>query len=196
MNIQPIQNDISLRGNKNTPWKKFKNRIVQKGIDMFPVKTADGSENAMRRRSRIDDEISKPAQNRGILGATALITQPVIDACNHKVDKETRQVSVNRTIAKILAGTLVGMFVVRGPVYKAVVKMTDIKGAKRIDRALIPKKYMSEMAQNEKFLRNYRSALSMSIALLAMCITNFFLDAPLTTFLTNIFNEKTGGKHD
>ena len=47
---------------------------------------------------------------------------------------------------------------------------------------------------NPKFLKNYRSALAMAIALLAMCVTNFVLDAPLTAILTNYLNEKTEEK--
>lgn len=34
----------------------------------------------------------------------------------------------------------------------------------------------------------------MAIALLAMCVTNFVLDAPLTAMLTNYLNEKTEEK--
>ena len=46
-----------------------------------------------------------------ILGATALATQPVIDLKNKEVDEETRMTSVARTIAKIVAGTIVGVVV-------------------------------------------------------------------------------------
>ena len=125
---------------------------------------------------------------------SALLTQPAIDASNHKVDKETRRVSVNRTIAKIIAGTGVGMFVVRGPIYKGILSMTNIKGNSKFSKALLPKKYLKELNDNPKFLKNYRSALAMAIALLAMCVTNFVLDAPLTAMLTNYLNEKTEEK--
>jgi hypothetical protein len=128
------------------------------------------------------------------MGATALLTQPTIDYYNHRVDDETRTVSRNRTVAKIVAGTLVGMFVVRGPVYKLVEKMTNVKGTGKWSKALIPNEILQEISGNETYLKNYRSTLSMVIALVAMSITNFVLDAPLTIFFTNLLNEKSGIK--
>ena len=53
------------------------------------------------------------AEQRLILGVTALATQPFIDAHNKSVDEETRKVSVARTIAKIIAGTLTGLLSVK-----------------------------------------------------------------------------------
>ena len=91
--------------------------------------------------------------------------------------------------AVILAGTTVGMFAVRGPIYTMIEKMTDIKGTSKSSKALLPKKYLSEMTKNEKYLSNYRTALSTGIALAAMCVTNFVLDAPFTIFLTNYFKD-------
>lgn len=191
MNIQPIQyNNISMQGNPNSNWNKLKHRVVQKILDTTPEVTAKESARKLEKMKKVDEIISKPAENRGIMGLTALITQPAIDSCNHKVDEDTRRVSINRTIAKIIAGTCVGMFVVRGPIYKGIEKMTDIKGSSKYSKALIPKKCFNELYNNPKFLKNYRSALSMGVALLAMCVTNFVLDAPLTIFLTNLLNKK------
>ena len=42
------------------------------------------------------------------------MSQPFIDASNKNVDEKTRKVSVARTIAKIIAGTLTGYFVRKG----------------------------------------------------------------------------------
>ena len=50
-------------------------------------------------------------EQRIILGATALATQPFIDLNNKDVDEETRKISAARTIAKIIAGTTVGVIV-------------------------------------------------------------------------------------
>ena len=186
MNIQPIQNNISMQGSKDT-WSR---RIKQKILDAIPEATAKESDRKLETWKKIDNKISKPAENRAIMGITALVTQPAIDYQNHKVDKETRRVSRNRTIAKILAGTGVGVFVVRGPLYDLITKMTDIKGGGKYSKSLIPKMFLKEISENEKFLKNYRSTLSMFIALLAMCVTNFALDAPLTVLLTNLFNDK------
>ena len=132
--------------------------------------------------------------NRGIMGATALISQPTIDYYNHRVDDETRTVSRNRTIAKIIAGSLVGMFVVRGPVRNLVKRMTNPFGNSKLSKLLIPKKYIQELMQNKDYLENYRDALSMLLALIAMCYTNFKLDAPFTNYLTNKFNQKSSNK--
>lgn len=185
--------------NPNSYWNRIKRSAAQKIIDAAPKNTVKESARRLEKWEKIDDRISRPATNRGIMGATALLTQPAIDGCNHKVDKETRTISMFRTTAKVIAGTFVGMFVVRGPLYKAVQNMTDIGGKSKYSKALLPKKYLSEIAANPKFLKNYRSALSMVMALLAMSVTNFVLDAPLTIFLTNLFTEKHKermAKHD
>ena len=50
-------------------------------------------------------------EQRIILGATALATQPFFDYYNKNVDEDTRKVSTARTIAKIIAGTAVGIAV-------------------------------------------------------------------------------------
>lgn len=196
MNVQPINNSISMQGNPNNFWNNLKRKVSQKAIDALPLHTVKESAKKIETWEQIDSFMSRPAENRGIMGATALLTQPAIDYHNHKVDKETRRISRNRTIAKILAGTGVGMFVVRGPIYKAIQSMTNIRGNSKFSKALLPKKYLNDIAQNPKFLKNYRSALAMSIALGAMCITNFVIDAPLTALLTNYLNDKTEVKDE
>ena len=193
MNTMPVNsnNNVSMQGNW---WRKFKDCVGQKTIDTFKEHTFKDSARLREVRDERNDIMSSPMWNRGIMGATALVTQPVIDNYNHRVDEETRVVSRNRTIAKILAGTTVGMFVVRGPIYKAIESITNIKGTSKYAKLFLPKKFLNEIAKNETFLKNHRSALAMFIALLAMCGTNFLLDAPLTIFLTNLFNEKSGIK--
>ena len=198
MNIQPIQyNSVSMQGKKpDRAWDKFKRRMAQKVIDVLPSHTQKETPRKLEEWNKFDNWVSKPAQNRAIMGATAILTQPAIDYNNHKVDKETRRVARNRTIAKIIAGTCVGILV-RGSAYKAVTNMTNVAGKTKFSKALLPKKSLSEIANNEKFLKNYRSALSSSLAILAMCVTNFVLDAPLTVFLTNRLNAKKGDeKHE
>ncbi len=204
MNIQPVQyynnynnyNNVSMQGKKGNSWSRLKRRIAQKVLDVLPSHTQKESPRKIDEWNKFDNWVSKPAQNRAIMGATAIITQPAIDYNNHKTDIETRRVSRNRTIAKIIAGTCVGILV-RGSAYNAVESMTNINGKSKYSKALLPKKYLSEIAHNEKFLKNFRSALSSSIAILAMCVTNFVLDAPLTIFLTNKFNQKKGDeKHE
>lgn len=187
MYIQPNQNNVNMYGSPKKP--NFWKRIKQKALDVIPTRTFEDSPKKLEQWKKVDEFVSHPANNRLIMGATAILTQPAIDYCNHKVDKETREVSMCRTIAKILAGTLVGI-VVRGSCYKMVEKMTNINGKSRISKSLLSPKYKAELIKFETFLKNHRRALSNASAILAMSVTNFLVDAPLTVFLTNHFNEK------
>ena len=198
MKIYPVSNNnnISMQGKcKNPNWimKPFR-RFEQWLLDTSPSHTSKESKNTIKNQDKMTYWVSHPMWNRGILGATALLTQPTIDYYNHRVDDETRTVSRNRTIAKIVAGTLVGMFVVRGPVHKLVEKMTNPFGNGKYSKALLPKQDIEELAKNKTYLKNYRATLAMVLALGAMCITNFVLDAPLTIILTNMLNDKSRKK--
>lgn len=187
MYVQPNYNNVNMRGSEKN--SSFWKRLKQKALDAIPEATFKDSTKNMAKWKKYDEAASHPAKNRLIMGVTALATQPAIDYYNHKVDKETREVSRIRTIAKILAGTAVGI-AVRGSCYKLVTNMTQIKGNGRFSKALLPTKYLKELIEVKKFMDNYKSALSTSLAILAMSVTNFVIDAPLTVFLTNHFNEK------
>lgn len=192
MYIQPNYNNVNMRGSEKNSgfWKRLK----QKALDAVPESTFKDGTKKVAKWKKYDEAASNPAKNRLIMGVTALATQPAIDYYNHKVDKETREVSRNRTIAKILAGTLVGI-AVRGSCYNLVKKMTNIKGTGKFSKALLPTKHLKDLVKEPTFLKNYRNALSTSLAILAMCFTNFAIDAPLTVFLTNYFNEKRQENH-
>ena len=167
--------------------KNFREKLFQKLLDALPEKTLkDGSAKA----DKFNNVLSRPDVNRFIMGATALLTQPTIDYYNHRVDEETRVVSRNRTIAKILAGTSVGI-IVRGICYQAINKMTNLNGTKKYSKWLIPEQWAKKFADNPTKLGNYKNALSTSIALCIMLFTNFLIDAPLTVYLTNKFNAKS-----
>ena len=191
MYIQSINNsnNISSYGKPNGKNNGFTDRVMQKIIDIIPKHTTKESARKLETWSKRDNWVSKPMQNRAIMGVTAMMTQPVIDYNNKRVDKETRKMAFFNRCAVILAGTTVGMFAVRGPIYTMIEKMTNIKGTSKSSKALLPKKYLSEMTKNEKYLNNYRTALSTGIALAAMCVTNFVLDAPFTILLTNYFKD-------
>lgn len=191
MNIQPNNNNISMTGiggKKPSSWQSIKNRVKQGILDTLPSATFK-DENKVEKWKKIEERISKPAENRLIMGATAILTQPVIDMNNKKVDEETRRVSRNRTIAKILIGTGVGICI-RGSCYELVQKMTNLEGTCKHSKSLIPDKYLQEFTHSLKFLKNYRSALSTALAILVMSVTNFAIDAPLTAMLTNKLNSK------
>ena len=195
MNIYTVSNNynISMQGKGKSPnwFKKQLKRVEQKFLDMMPCSTSKESKNSVKNWDKSSHWVGDPMWNRGIMGVTALLTQPAIDYYNHRVDDETRTVSRNRTIAKIIAGTTVGMFVVRGPVYKMVEKMTDLNGKSKLAKKLLPKTYIKELMENPNALKNYRSSIAMVLILGVNCITNFVLDAPLTMFLTNYLNKKS-----
>lgn len=202
MYIQPNYNDYNINmygaGSKPGFWKRLK----QKAMNALPEATFKDNNKNMERWDKYDKAVSHPAKNRLIMGITALATQPTIDYFNHKVDKETREISTIRTVSKIVAGTLVGI-AVRSSCYGLVKKMTNIKGKGKFSKALLPTKHLNDLIKNKTLLDNYRSALSTTLAILAMCFTNFAIDAPLTIFLTNYANQKRvdnkamkGGKVD
>lgn len=199
MNIQPISNNVNMQGKSpglpkdNGAWRKAVDKLKQKVIDLLPEKTFEDSAKNVQNWQKWNNNASHPAINRLIMGATALTTQPAIDYYNHKVDKETREISRNRTIAKILVGTGVGI-AVRGACYELVDKMTNIKGKGRFSKSLLSKKFIRDLLLERDFMGNYRNALATSLAILVMCVTNFVIDAPLTVWLTNRFNKKSKQK--
>lgn len=199
MYIQSNYNNVNMQGRSSgnnsckKSWKSFIQKIKQKSFNCTPQIDLNFDDKLMEKLSNFDKRLSRPAENRLVMGTTALLTQPLIDQYNHRVDEETRTVSRNRTIAKIIAGTIIGILV-RGSCYHIVKKMTNIKGCKKYEKWLLPNKNLEKFSQNPDLLENYRSALSTCTALLAMCYTNFALDAPLTVSLTNKFNQKSGIK--
>ncbi len=135
------------------------------------------------------------AENRLILGASALMTQPFIDAANKDVDDETRRYSICRTVAKIIAGTFTG-YTIRKLCIKSIDAFTklptEIKPEmrfKNLRSCLLPtiKATAEELAQ-------YKNTLGTLMALGVMMFTNFLIDAPLTKWLTNLFAGKTKPK--
>lgn len=139
----------------------------------------------------IGENISS-AEQRLILGATALMSQPFIDAHNKDVDEKTRKVSVARTIAKIIAGTATG-FLVRKGCIKLIKEFSQIPGPNvpKIKTLFTPKNITNN--KTDEFLQ-YRNAMGTVVALFVMLITNFAIDAPLTKFLTNKLIDKQEGK--
>ena len=88
---------------------KLSGSVTSRVAEWIPAMTIAG-EKANGAINWIGRNISTP-QNRVILGASALMSQPFIDMHNRKVDEDTRKVSAARTVAKIIAGTLTGFFV-------------------------------------------------------------------------------------
>lgn len=131
--------------------------------------------------------ISTP-ENRLILGLTALATQPFIDLYNKRVDHETRKVSTARTIAKIIAGTTVGV-IVRASFIKVAKNCSSLNvNAKGLSKLFTPKEAPEEI--NHAYEQYQKMMGTIMGTLVSVCFTNFAIDAPLTKHLTNYFNKK------
>ncbi|MBQ8460667.1 hypothetical protein IJ541_11295 [bacterium] len=157
---------------------------------------ASTSKRANRAISWIGKHVSSP-QNRLILGATALMSQPFIDLHNRKVDEETRKVSAARTVAKIIAGTTTG-FLIRYGCIKAIdyccmlpSQITKLTKFPRLRTLFTPDSAISGVLKD---LGHYKQSLGTIISLAVMVFTNFAIDAPLTKFLTNKFVDKCKNK--
>lgn len=153
----------------------------QRTLDILPDSTYSNPK-VINDIKKIGEEISS-AEQRLILGASALISQPFIDARNKKVDEKTRKVSVARTIAKILVGTFTGYFVRKGCI-KAIKTLSQIPGpgVPKYKSLFTPKDVLDNTT--EKF-KQYRNTIGTVTALVVMMFTNFLIDAPLTKLLTN-----------
>lgn len=172
-------------------------RVQQAFYDCLPDSVVN-SEKWQKRIKWIGSEISSP-ENRLILGATALMSQPFIDARNKKVDEETRKVSVCRTVAKIIAGTATGYLIRKGCIsaiknWSKLPSSVDKNGQRvkltKLNTLFAPSKAGSDLSESFK---QYQNALGTIAALVVMVFTNFLIDAPLTRFLTNKFVKTTGG---
>lgn len=171
--------------------------------------------NAFKAITKIGEKINSP-QQRLILGATALATQPFIDLNNKKVDKDTRAASVARTIAKIIAGTIVGVAIRAGSI-NLIKKLSNaelktINGVQKICKKskkdiFVPVfaklKPNTTIEEFRKQYNKYTQALGTFLGSVAMIYTNFKVDAPLTRWGTSqltddikkyINKTETGGK--
>lgn len=152
----------------------------------------------------VGHSINSPEQ-RLIQGATALMTQPFIDLNNKNVDEDTRMMSVARTLAKIIAGTTVGVLVRQGSIslikamsqYKFNPMVTTGSKLQKVStlRSLFLPVFktvgsaMTEQAAKEE-MNLYRKGMGTFVGTMAGLITNFLIDAPATKWLTGIFYKK------
>lgn len=168
------------------------------------------SKNLIKKISWLGDGFSS-AMQRGVSGVTAILTQPFFDWNNKNTDEETRKTSTARILGKIISGTLTGVTIrwacvkvadnfcktadsERVRVEKAAEKAKE-KGkvstavAKKIttkNQWLLPEKY-KEASYRE--VKKYKGAIGTFAAVLIMIATNFLIDVPLTTIMTNFFNK-------
>lgn len=177
--------------------KNGSQKVQQTFYDCIP-NVSIGSEKWQKRIKWVGQEISSP-ENRLILGVSALMSQPFIDAHNKSVDEDTRKVSVCRTVAKIIAGTTTGVIIRYGCIaainkWSKLPSSVDKIGQKiklnKLNTFFSPSNAISDISEA---MKQYRKTLGTILSLFVMSITNFAIDAPLTRFLTNKFIEKTGG---
>lgn len=176
---------------------KGADRVMGKLVNRLPNMTVSGKR-TLKCIKWAGEHISSP-QNRLILGASALLSQPYIDLHNKRVDEETRKASAARTVAKILAGTTSG-FLVRYYSIKAMDSLAKMpaKNRKAWETFLTPlPEYIQNVTKSMKFskavkltkvfLGQYKKTIGTIIALWIMVGTNFLFDAPVTKMLTNKF---------
>ena len=136
--------------------------------------------------NKLGQKLASPHWNRLAIGVAAISTQPAIDYYNPRVDKDTAKASMYRTIGKIIACTGVG-FAVRSICYKITEKYANAT-EKEGSTLLTPKEILKEknMDLRRAKLKIHKNAFSTVFALTVMVLfTNIFLDAPLTTKLSN-----------
>ena len=176
-------------------WSK---RAMQRVINLFGGKEETLTIDSTRARSAIKwigREISSP-ENRLILGATALLSQPFIDLHNKTINDETKKYAVARTIAKIVVGTTTGVIIRKGCI-KFIDAFTKLPGTvppdakfKNLRQLLLPAVDKIDMTM----LKQHKNALGTLFALAVMVFTNFLVDAPLTAKGTNFLMKHFGGK--
>ena len=169
--------------------QKQAHRLEQGTLDLLPDATFNKPK-TVKMIGDIGHDISS-AENRLILGVTALMTQPFIDARNKNVDEETRRVSVCRTISKIIVGTMTG-YVIRKGAIKAIRSWSQLPapGVSRYKTLFTPK---GARSTNTEAFKQYQNAMGTVVALVVMMFTNFLIDAPLTKILTNLLVKNSGG---
>ena len=183
MSISSVENN-SYNVNFNGRLGNFANKAKQSFYDVFANRTVP--ERADKFYKWTGKKISS-AENRVILGVFAILLQPFFDFFNRKQDEKTRIVSVCRTIAKIIAGTLTGYIVRKGSI-----KL--IQACSKMPAPNLPK-WRTILTPNVKninpeALAQYQNALGTYAALAAMVYTNFAIDAPFTMYMTNKFTDK------
>ncbi len=182
MKVNSISNNVSMTG--------FTTSLKQGALNCIP-KCSFNSKDNFQKMYEFTQKIVSPENNRLILGATAILTQPFIDMNNKKVDEDTRKFSTARTVAKIIAGTGVG-YLVRLSCIKA------IEAFSKLPHEITPNmrfaKFRSLFLPKDISLIDsmvtYKKSVGTILGMFVMLFTNFLLDAPITKFLTNRFVSK------
>jgi len=194
-NASNVRNIASTGRSQNASTPAFKGRV-------WEVK----SEGLIEKINWLGEDFSS-AMQRLVSGVTALMTQPFFDLNNKKTDEKTRVTSTARTLGKIIAGTTTGVLIRQ--ICVALTKkytqnentekylldkkkkaaseiITDFSAHKNLQK-LLPEG-MKNASYRE--IKAYRGAMGTFAAVVVMLGTNFLIDAPVTTYLTNFFVKK------
>ncbi len=121
------------------------------------------------------NKISSPGQ-RAILGATALLIQPVIDYSNDSVDKTTKETAAARSISKAVVCATTGV----------IIRELCIKLSETLTKPNKPF-YIEALKDGNK--NAYAKVLGTAIATVIMIVTNFLIDAPVTNICQNLITK-------
>lgn len=163
------------------------------------------SDNGMKKVAKLGN-ISGWEQ-RGVLGITAIVSQPFIDYNNKSVDKKTRKYSTAKTIVKIVVGTMVGMAAryatvrhAKSMVKKGILKLPFEETAKKSTEQIKEffKTEAGEKLFNSDKTKKYINTAGTLLGVLLTLVTNFAIDMPLTKWGTNMMAEKfnVGGNNE
>lgn len=119
-------------------------------------------------------------QQRGILGATAIATQPFIDFKNKDIDEETRKYSAIKTIIKIIVGTGVGVLT----------RLIGTWGGRKLVNKNIIKPLTEKYLQDSISKDEFAAAVGNVIAVLATVVTAITVDIPVTNKSLNYILSK------
>lgn len=171
-------------------------KVLKNVFNIFPKTMTVKGDRKIASLKWLGEKISSP-ENRLIMGATAIFSQPFIDIHNKDVDKDTRKASFARTAAKIVAGTITGVSIRYATIaiIKRLSRLPDTsKKIKAIEKLFVPKSADASKILNnpiaKSMYKDYQNTLGTILGLVVMIYTNFAWDVPLTRYFTKVFLKK------
>ena len=132
------------------------------------------------------------AEQRAIMGATALVLQPPIDYFNPRTDEKTRKFSVMKTVVKTLVGTGVGVAVRYAGIRYAKYLKKKPEKLKSMVKDIEVKKQLTKIMNDKNKTKTFINQLGTLMGVVAVFISNFTIDMPLAKFAI----EKTSLKYN
>ncbi|MDD3420268.1 MAG: hypothetical protein PHE78_06680 [Candidatus Gastranaerophilales bacterium] len=131
----------------------------------------------------VTEQAVKSPQQRLILGSTALVTMPIIEAKNPNANEDQKTLAISKTFAKIIAGTTSG-FAIRKACNNFIASRIE-----NMESGLNPKNFLNlavdEIERNKTAV--FGNTIGTFVASFVMVLTNYLWDAPVTKHLTNFF---------